>query len=77
MGKRRFKAAVIGSFVLGAGIFYFSDAGSAWAQLAPKEEKRDTVLASVADYKKWQLVSKPAPESPTDTFRIIESSMAG
>ena len=77
MGKRRLKAAILGGFVLGAGIFYFSDAGSALAQREPKQEKREAVLASVAGYKTWHLVSKPAPESPNDTFLITDSSVAG
>ena len=77
MGKRRLKAAIFGSFLLGAGIFCFFDSGGARAQRAPKDQKREAVLASVAGYKTWKMVSKPAPESPTDTLRITDSSVAG
>ena len=77
MGKRRLRAAIIGSFVLGASIFCFSDADETRAQRTPRGQNRDAVLASVARYKTWNLVSRPAPESPTDTFRITDSSVAG
>jgi len=77
MGKRRLKAAITGSFMLAAGFFYFSDADGARAQRAPKSEKKETVLASVAGYRSWNLVSKPAPGLADVTLRITDSSIAG
>ena len=77
MGKRRSKAVIIGSFLLGAGIFYFSDVDSSRAQRASKVEKKEAVLASVAGYKMWNLASKPAPGLPDGTLRITDSSIAG
>jgi len=77
MGKRRLKAAIIGSFVLATGYFYFSDADGARAQPGPKARKKEAVLASVAGYRSWNLVSKPAPGLPDGTLSITNSSLGG
>ena len=77
MGKRQSKAAITGCFVLSAGLFYLSDIDGVRAQHAVKNEERSAVLASVTNYKAWQLVSKPAPARPSDTFRITDSAVAG
>ena len=77
MGNRRLKAAIIGSFILAAGFFYFSDVDGARAQHARKEQKKEAVLASVAAYRSWNLVSKPAPGLPDGTLSITNSSFGG
>ena len=77
MGKRRLKAAIIGSFVLAVGVFCFSDGDRARAQRAPKTEKKEAVLASVAGYRSWNLVSKPTPGLPDGTLSITNSSFGG
>jgi hypothetical protein len=77
MGNRRLKAVIIGSFVLAAGVFYFSDADGARAQRVRRPQKKESVLASVVGYRSWNLVSKPEPGLPGGTLRITDSSIAG
>lgn len=77
MSFKRLKAAVAGGFLLVSGVLYFTGVDNALAQRRPKPEKRKNVLATVAGYKSWKLVSKPSPESSTDTFKIFGSSLGG
>lgn len=77
MNFRHCKTAVLGGFLIAAGINCLYPGGNAFAQRHPKPEKRKNVLASVAGYKTWNLVSKPSPESSTDTFKIFGSSLGG
>jgi hypothetical protein len=77
MGIRQLKAAIIGSLLFAAASVYFCEADDARAQTAPKEQKRNAVLASVAEYRSWELVSKPSQGLPDGTLRITDSSIAG
>lgn len=77
MRKRQLTAAIIGSFMLAAGIFSLTGTDSAWAQRASKVEKHEAVLSSVAGYKTWKLVSKPALGLAEGTLRITDSAFAG
>ncbi len=77
MGVRRLKTAALVGFVLVGGVAYFSDAGAARAQRSGTQETKAAVLASVAGYRAWRLVSKPAPESPSGIFRITDAAVSG